>query len=39
MAFEALSNDRVLNKNIFMQKLCREYAQKASPRALFHFGK
>ena len=39
MAFETFLNDRVLNKNIFMQKLCREYAQKPSPRLLLYSGK
>ena len=26
-------------KNIFMEKSCRKYAEKASPRPLYNFGK
>ena len=26
-------------RNIFMEKSCRKYAPKASPRPLFYFGK
>ena len=36
---ETLSIDRVLNKNIFMEKSCRKYAPKASLGPLFDVGK
>ena len=34
-----LSIDKVLNKETLMEKACRKYAPKASPRLLFNFGK
>ena len=36
---ETLSIDRVLNTEHFMEKSCRKYAPKASPRPLLNFGK
>ena len=36
---ETLFIDRVLNKEHFMEKSCRECAPKVSPRPLFNFGK
>ena len=36
---EALSLDRVLNKEDVMEKSCRKFAPEASPRPLFHFVK
>ena len=36
---KTLSIDRVISRNIFMEKSYRKCAQKASPRPLFNFGK
>ena len=35
---ETLAIDRVLIKNVCMEKLCRKCAPKASPRPLVYFG-
>ena len=36
---ETLAIDTLLNKEHFMEKSCRKYAPKASPRSFFYFGK